>query len=413
LRISAEFFSGIFEVSNRKIPKMRKSIRCLTSLSILTSSLAFGQYVPPDCGAVEEITLERYYVADSNDAGDSDGGELEEGAVTWRVYVDLKPGYVLETVFGSDENELRIETTTEFFNNEDRGESFGDALPANRLGDNTVALDSYLTMGAASDEHLAVLKDEDPDGQIVAGDENDGGSEGVEEGLLVNEAGEIGAPLTQADGLIEGSIISAGSGEIASITSIGFDASIFGDENSSEPFVLTDGAWAVLGGIVGPTADNRILIAQLTTTGDVTLELNLRVGIPDELQCNTSNCHENMDFVFQKSAGQLVASIPNDRICSLPEPMVLSIENETFAQEGFQIYPNPSEKQITIALSPNRANQSSYRIFDIYGRQVQASGASSLVNGILTLDIADLPVGTYLIQMENEGETATERFVKL
>lgn len=392
---------------------MKRPLLCLSVFSILISNLSFGQYAPPDCGAVEEILLERYYVADASDADDSDGGELPEGAVTWRVYVDLKPGYILQTVFGSSDNVLRIETTTEWFNNEDRGEEFGDVLPANRLGDNTVALDSYLTIGAASDEHLAILKDDDTDGQIVAGDENDGGSEGAAGGLLINEDPTTGLPLTEADGLTEGGIVSASTGQPSAITTIGLDASMFADENSSESLIGDNGAWSVLGGFIGPNEGNRILIAQLTTTGDVNIELNLRVGIPEDLQCNAFNCHENMDFVFQKTAAQQVPSIANDRICALPEPILLSIENKTFAEEGFSIYPNPTNKEITIALSPNRMNQSTYRVFDIYGKQVAASGPTQLFDGILTLDISDLPAGTYLIQIENDGETATERFVKL
>ncbi len=233
---------------------MKQTILCLSALSLLTSSIAFGQYAPPDCEAIEEIIVERYYISDENDAADEDGGQLAAGSTTWRVYVDLRSGYVLQSVFGSEANPLSIETTTEFFNNEDRGDELGDAIPANRLGDNTVALDSYITLGAASDEHLGVLKPDDTDGQIIAGSENDGGSEGAEGGLLINDLPEIGIPLTDADGLIEGTIISAGTGEAAAVTTIGLDASTFADQNSSDPFIVENGAWAVLGGVVGPTA---------------------------------------------------------------------------------------------------------------------------------------------------------------
>ncbi|MEM9053539.1 MAG: T9SS type A sorting domain-containing protein [Bacteroidota bacterium] len=389
---------------------MKKSLLFFLVLSKFVST-AYSQYEAPDCGAVENIILERYYVSDASDAEDDDGGSLEEGSTTWRVYVDLKEGYVLESIFGSEENNLRIETTTEFFNNEDRGEEFGDAIPANRLGDNTVALDSYLTLGAASDEHLAVLKDEDDDGQIVAGDQNDGGSEGADGGLLVNDPADIGLPLTSADGLVEGTIVSAATGEEGAVTAIGFEAPMFGDENSGDPLVITSGAWAVLGGIVGPTDDNVILVAQITTTGEVTLELNMRIGIPEELQCSAFDCHTNMDFVFQKTMDQEVPSVANDRICSLSAPSLLSTENSTFSEEGFSIYPNPSEDAITVALSPNRLN-SSYRIFDLFGRQIKEGNPNQVFGGVLNIDIADLAAGTYLLQIENEGETATQKFLK-
>jgi hypothetical protein len=379
---------------------------------LLISTPSFSQYTAPDCGALEEIILERYYISDANDATDEDGGQLAEGSVTWRVYVDLKPGYVLQTVFGRSNNPLRIETSTEFFNNEDRGEEFGDAIPSNRLGDNTVALDSYLTLGAASDAHMAVLKEVDDDGQIVAGEENDGGSEEIEGGLLVNAPADIGIPLTQADGLIEGEIISEGTGQPASITTIGLDASMFGDENSSDPLLVDDGAWAVLGGLTGPTEDNIILVAQITTTGELTLELNLRVGIPEDLQCNTIDCHENIDFVFEKTAEQEVPSIANDRICDLPSPVFLSVQGESFSDQGFEIFPNPSKNSIMVALSPEREKPSSFRIFDLFGRQVNAGVSNQRFGGILTIDVSRLAAGTYLLQIENDGEFATRRFVK-
>jgi hypothetical protein len=379
---------------------------------LLISTPSFSQYTAPDCGALEEIILERYYISDANDATDEDGGQLAEGSVTWRVYVDLKPGYVLQTVFGRSNNPLRIETSTEFFNNEDRGEEFGDAIPSNRLGDNTVALDSYLTLGAASDAHMAVLKEVDDDGQIVAGEENDGGSEEIEGGLLVNAPADIGIPLTQADGLIEGEIISEGTGQPASITTIGLDASMFGDENSSDPLLVDDGAWAVLGGLTGPTEDNIILVAQITTTGELTLELNLRVGIPEDLQCNTIDCHENIDFVFEKTAEQEVPSIANDRICDLPSPVFLSVQGESFSDQGFEIFPNPSKNSIMVALSPEREKSSSFRIFDLFGRQVNAGVSNQRFGGILTIDVSRLAAGTYLLQIENDGEFATRRFVK-
>ena len=392
---------------------MKKSLLPITSFGILMSSLAFGQYAPPDCGAVEAILVEKYYIADANDATDEDGGSLPEGAVTYRVYVDMKSDYVLESVFGSMDNPLSITTTTEFFNNEDRGEETGDAIDSGRLGDNTVALDSYLTLNAAGDEHLAVLKSEDPDGNIVAGEENDGGSEGIDGGLLVNDNPEIGIPLTDSDGLIVGTITSAATGEGSAVTIIGLDASPLGDENSSEDLIVSNGSWAVLGGVVGPTEENRVLIAQITTDGEFEFEINFRVGIPEELQCNTSNCHEDMDFVAVMTEDQMVSSIQNDRICSLNGlTVILSSEEEEFAKQSFSIYPNPAEETVTVALNPKWTGEFNYRIYDISGRLVKSGNPNQFGEGLMSFNVSDLLSGTYLIEIENDGVTSTERFVK-
>jgi hypothetical protein len=395
---------------------MKNVLLPLFTLLFLTSNLVFGQYEPPDCEAIEEVIVERYYISDANDATDEDGGELVEGSTTWRVYIDLKPDYVLESVYGNSSNPLSIETTTVFFNNEDRGEEYGDAIPANRLGDNTVALDSYLTFNAASDEHLAVLKEDDDDGNIIAGDENDGGSEGIDGGLLVNDVAEIGIPLTSADGLIEGTITSVGTGNAASVTGVQIDASVFGDENVGGSFNVNNGAWAVLGGVVGPTDDNRILIAQLTTNGVLTFEINVRVGIPDELQCSSDSCYSNMDFVAVLTESQMQPTYANDRICTLDgltfDSSTVGVDENGFSAEGFELFPNPASNRITVAINPNRTGRTTFRIFDIYGKLIDSGTGSELTQGVFTYDVSALSAGIYLIELENDGETATERFIK-
>ena len=106
---------------------------------------------------LEDVIIETYYVSDANDATDTDGGFLPAGTTTYRIYLDLEPNTKVETIFGSPAHELRIETTTLFFNNEDRGELRGDLIGDNRLDENTVALDSWVTIGAASESHFGVL----------------------------------------------------------------------------------------------------------------------------------------------------------------------------------------------------------------------------------------------------------------
>src|SRR6056297_2677974 len=91
---------------------------------------------------LEDVIVETYYISDANDATDTEGGTLPVGTTTYRIYLDLAPNTKVETVYGSPNHELRIETTTLFFNNEDRGEKSGNLIGDNRLDDNTVALDS-------------------------------------------------------------------------------------------------------------------------------------------------------------------------------------------------------------------------------------------------------------------------------
>jgi hypothetical protein len=226
--------------------------------------------------ALEDVIVETYYISDANDATDSEGGILPAGTTTYRIYLDLAPNTKLETVYGSPNHELRIETTTLFFNNEDRGELTGDLIGDNRLDDNTVALDSWVTIGAASESHLGVLKSEDPDGSILGGINNDGGSAGIPGGLLTNDDPEAGIPLTTADGLIEGMVPA-----VQLITDNISIFEVFDNVNDGPLFSTNNGAWAVLGGFEGPTEDNRVLVAQITTNGELSFSLNVRVNTVD------------------------------------------------------------------------------------------------------------------------------------
>ncbi len=267
-------------------------MRYTTFLATLLLSIpcVVAQYTPPDGSGLEGIIVERYYQADANDAADEDGSlELMEGAITYRIFVDMLPGYELLTVGGYVDHPLTFSTTTTFFNNDDRGEDFGRNINDTYLDNNTVALDSWITIGAASDAHWGVLKTEDTDGSIIGGSNNDGGSNAVQGGLLVNTGGGTGIPLIEADGLLEGmppQVVSVG--ELPTILTSG-----------TSSYTSDDFAYAVLGGLAGPTPENKVLIGQFTTDGTFEFCLNIWLRIPAEVVCDDPNCHTNLEYYAQ------------------------------------------------------------------------------------------------------------------
>lgn len=268
---------------------MLRSLALIGAVAAAAVVPCFAQYQAPDPSGFQGLVVETYYVADSSDAADTDGGTgLHAGAVTYRVFVDLKPGYKLLTVGGFTDHPITMSTSTTFFNNDDRGEAWGGGINDIHLDKNTVAIDSWLSMGAASDAHWGVLKADDPDGSIVGGANNDGGSNAVPGGLLVNDAPAMGVPLTAADGLLAVSTPPA-------VTSVGAAPNLF-DGGGDNAYTSDNFAWAVLGGVEGPDTTNRILIGQFTTDGQLSLCFNLWVRIPDSLVCNDPNCHQIMEF---------------------------------------------------------------------------------------------------------------------
>lgn len=246
--------------------------------------VALAQYAPPDPSGFEGLIVETYYVADAADAADTDGGPgLTAGTKVYRVYADMLPGYKLLTVGGFPGHPLTLNTTTSFFNNDDRGEAWGRNIPANNLDDNTVAIDSWLTFGAASNVHWGVLKTDDPDGSIVGGANNNSG-------LLANDDPQAGIPLTTADGLLN---LGTPPGQIAFV---GDPPDCF-EAGGSSSYSNDDFAFAILGGVVGPTPENRVLIGQFATDGEFSFCINLTVRIPDSLVCDDPNCHFFLEFL--------------------------------------------------------------------------------------------------------------------
>ncbi len=200
-----------------------------------------------DQSALEGIIVENYYVYNPADALDTVGGALPQGAVTYRIYADMKPGYKLQAVYGVPDHELNIKTTTHFFNNAKWGDISGDKIDDKKIVNSTAAFDSWITIGAATQRHSGVLKSEDTDGSLITA-------------------------LPNADGMM--------TAKIKPVTFFGFDITFFSKTLTPAKFSGNNGSWAVFGSVKGETSENKVLIAQLTTDGILSFELNMQIGTP-------------------------------------------------------------------------------------------------------------------------------------
>ncbi|HMT30179.1 MAG TPA: hypothetical protein PKD91_12955, partial [Bacteroidia bacterium] len=78
---------------------------------LLIVLLIFVHYVSFAQG-LENVIVERYYITDRNDARGEDANAIEVNSITYRVFVDMKPGYNLQSVFGSPDHALSLSTST-------------------------------------------------------------------------------------------------------------------------------------------------------------------------------------------------------------------------------------------------------------------------------------------------------------
>jgi hypothetical protein len=256
---------------------MYKNMRNLLFFFLLTSVYFTG------FTQLEKVIVEKYYVSDVNDATDTLGGGLAVGSTTYRIYIDLFPGSVLKKVFGDANHPFSIQSTAPFFNHKSDGQTFAKDFVKNRYSEGTVALDTWLTLGQttktqAGKTYFGILKNQDLNGSFIGGDNNDGGSELIPTGLLVNTDVNAGTPLIEADGMdtmlnVPTSWFNVGLLDL----STGNDSTIFGSIQQSIGFESND-FYITCNGVKGLIADsNQILVAQLTTMGELSFHLNIVV----------------------------------------------------------------------------------------------------------------------------------------
>ena len=244
---------------------------CIVGINILMcQSVNAQQNTSAKTGGLEGIIVEKYYVSTSADQTNQKyTGTLPIGSITYRIYVDLLPGYRFQAAYGNKNHPLIIKTSTNFFNNTEIGASIPNIIPKRCLKNNTVMLDSWLSVGSAGEDFIGVLKRDDDTLETMK----------HEGGFLQNKTKKLGISLSERDGLISSENIPRPT--FFSIDSI---VGVFDKSNTGNSFITTNGAWVNLGkGSVGidSLGKNHVLIAQITTDGLFEFELNIQLGTPD------------------------------------------------------------------------------------------------------------------------------------
>ena len=421
---------------------------------------------------LEKVIVETYYISDTLDATDTDGGGLEAGSTTYRVYVDLAPGFKLFQVYGDTNHLLKFASTQNFFNNIDFGQTFGKDFTKTQLKRNTVALDTWLTIGqttkyAAAKTYFGVLKTNDDDSSFIAGAaNNNGGSAAIPGGLLTNANPLAGIPLTVADGNVGDTLVPSWI-DNGIVSMNGDDSTIFGSIVPGNHFESST-AYIQNNGTMGVIPDsNHILVAQFTTKGQLSFELNIKIL--------TANNQDTISYVASDSLGLLPGEILNSylkypyaQICGCPNPLYLeySATRDCDAQDSCKhliifgcmdslacnydaganfnlqelccypgycndrdlsvvcpsilsgnreliIYPNPAHQQLNLKISGVEDATAKYIIYNSFGRIVSEKNYG-VINGTNTLqvDIANLETGLYLIQLNTNDASISKAFMK-
>ncbi len=353
---------------------------CLALL--LTSAFSNAQ----NSTGLEKVIVEKYYVSDANDA-DASAGTLPVGSVTYRIFVDMKPGYRFQTVYGVPGHTMFINTTTSYFNNEDRG-STSPTFSKSQARFNTIMLDSWLCAGAACNGNLGVLKADDNGIEtVVNGD-----------GVLQNADPSAGIPLTVQDGFLAGSP--------CPITALGIDDEIkvFDDiSQAGNEFIVFDGVWACLYGAVGPDTTNKVLVAQITTDGVLTFELSMQVGTPNG---------GTEQFVARDAVGleTLLPSLSYNSLYAGIENPKEKINNTDMVS----VYPNPSKGETTLKIKTGNKNSiQQYTIYNFLGSVILTKSIENRFGNFTDkIDLSSYPNGLYFIEVSVDGNKMTRKLIK-
>lgn len=209
---------------------------------------------PADAQGLEGVLLERYHSVPGT-APDA------PALVTYRIYLDLSAGHELVSVFGEKGRNLFFRTTTRFFNDTVNGAGGGERIDPELLRSYPAAIDSWLAFGFATDRHKAVPLHLDPDGSLL------------EPPKRPRKGAWYGPELRAADGL-------APAARVPEVLKLHLTTSYL--EKLSGPLIETEvGAYGVRGTVKGATGENMVLIAQLTTDGELSYAINAAVKAPD------------------------------------------------------------------------------------------------------------------------------------
>ncbi len=424
---------------------------------------------------LEKVIVENYYVSDSNDFTDTSGGIVSIGSTTYRIYIDLAPGSILKKIYGDPNHPFEITSTEVFFNNILDGKSFGKDLTKVSLSENTVALDSWITLGQVPKKqgtktYYGILKNQDDDGSFIGGINNDGGSSLITTGLLINNDPSCGIPLIVSDGIDTMTVTPNSWFDVGVVDfTSGNDSTIFGSLVPKKEFIST-GFSLSNSGVTGVNLDsNQIIIAQLTTKGDLSFKINLELeelvnGVPtlvkyvakdtllvageifnpflsypqscgcddpDFLEYNSSfvcylegscqtpikiGCMDSMACNYDPAV-----NINVEELCCYPgfcadrniEEVCPSLMGNDF---DLNLYPNPTSGDITMNLISGNACYWNYEVYNTYG-SVKLSGSftttESELNIVLPLDLSNIDLGMYRLKVSNGDLSKHKLFIKL
>ena len=245
----------------------------MNKLKYIFVALFACSFAAAQAQGLQGIVVERYYQANAADVSNATAQgavvPLTTGSVTYRVYVDMAAGYKFSQIFGSAAHALTVNSTANFYNDPLFGVAYDPGtISSTNIRRNTAMIDSWFTTGDAASGKVGVNESGDTDGTV-----------GNAQSILANNPGScFGVAINGAgakDGFVASSVSTSPADDVQAL-GLGSALNVL-DQTAGSSITINDGAIAALGGIVGATAENLVLIGQFTTTGSLSFALNVQL----------------------------------------------------------------------------------------------------------------------------------------
>ena len=196
----------------------------------------------------------------------------------------------------------------------------------------------------------------------------------------------------------------AGSPEAVTFVGISTEIAMFdnlNDGSNGPVFSTSNGSWASLNGSYGPdSSTNRVLIAQITTDGMFTFELNIQI--------------KSSNGVVE----QYVARDPVGNEIQEPTLIYTSLidkvnELTSYSNPLFVVYPNPVKDKISLELQTEKQrSRNSYTLYDTEGRILLHKVIGPISEYYFeNIDLSSFSKGQYIIEFTSDSKSSSRQVI--
>jgi hypothetical protein len=273
--------------ASKKISKLK--INEITSFSLCTFVFSLtnnplnpnGENGNDNIGiiAVESVTVEEYFLPFTFDFTSGVYNASSNFSINYKIYLDIKPGYSLQLVYGNKKQELLIKTSAKIQGNKVCRSITGFNILPKRSDDNRIISDSWITMGTRTRIHSEINKPELKEAKSEIENQL------YDLKVFRNHDNHLYKPFK-------------------------FELKYFHEENSSE--ILNDYFECTEVQVINKCQESeyKVLIAQLTTNEKLNFELDIQSGniSPDCLNFSSGDTKNNSAHIVN-STNNLIQTI--------------------------------------------------------------------------------------------------------